>query len=372
MTSSSCMARVSPPMNSYPERRSARGISAAGAAVAASYQKPEIREPRRQIVHRENPETGCISTGGNRGNRQTVFLCYLRFLLFNVLHAFSTGGSGEREGALPCYLRFPLFNRGSFCVSLRSSGERGSGTHLAQMTVIVADLVKENPLSPVHWNAIVPLSVATVVKAMSGIRGDRRMEVGAEDLHAVVGAHEAGDDVARDRFAQLRAAKARLHRVLDQCPDLEDLAALDGLRNVHDCARHQISPSSRQAESVTTTSALSGPESAVADLGDRGTVRWSANRTRVVDARPPRARRELNAHDVRLRVPLGDHVYGLHVVGRRHRALDGNRDGNELPLSMMAARRASPGPCGPAPYRSACGPPRPSLPWSRRLLLCSA
>src|SRR5688572_13913112 len=58
------------------------------------------------------------------------------------------------------------------------------------------------------------------------IRGDRRMQLRAEDLDTVVGAHEEPDDVARDRRAELGAAVTRLHRVRDQRLDLDHLAAL--------------------------------------------------------------------------------------------------------------------------------------------------
>src|SRR5438045_3755499 len=57
------------------------------------------------------------------------------------------------------------------------------------------------------------------------VRGDRRMELGAEDLGTVVGADEGPDDVARNRDAELRPAIARLHRVRDERLDLDDLAA---------------------------------------------------------------------------------------------------------------------------------------------------
>src|SRR5439155_1674588 len=87
------------------------------------------------------------------------------------------------------------------------------------------------------------------------VRGDRRMELRAEDLRAVVGAHECSDDVARDGAAELSAAIAGLHRVRDQGLDLDDLAALGPRRHVDEGARHRYA-SSRQAARVTTTFAL--------------------------------------------------------------------------------------------------------------------
>src|SRR5258708_26924243 len=98
------------------------------------------------------------------------------------------------------------------------------------------------------------------------------MEIDAIDLDAVVGAGEPPDDVARDQLAQLRAAETGLHCVRGERLDLDDLAALRLGGQGDDSARHQISPSSRHAESVTTTSALSdqtfpSPGSAIATTG---------------------------------------------------------------------------------------------------------
>src|SRR5262245_9035520 len=121
------------------------------------------------------------------------------------------------------------------------------------------------------------------------VRRDRGMEIGAEDFLAVVGAGEAVDDVARDHFPELRAAEAGLHGVLDQRADLDDLAALRGGRDVDDRARHQISASSRQAESVTTTCALSDQYEPSLICATASTVPVSASRTRVATrARPER------------------------------------------------------------------------------------
>jgi len=52
-------------------------------------------------------------------------------------------------------------------------------------------------LSSVQRNSSVPLSVATVKKVMNGFAAIALMQVGAEDLGAVVGAHEQIDDIAR-------------------------------------------------------------------------------------------------------------------------------------------------------------------------------
>src|SRR6185295_15925815 len=47
--------------------------------------------------------------------------------------------------------------------------DREAASSPAQSTVIVAVSVAEKPLSPVHWNASVPLSVATVEKTKNGL-----------------------------------------------------------------------------------------------------------------------------------------------------------------------------------------------------------
>jgi hypothetical protein len=94
--SSSCMARVSGLMSSYPERRSARGISPAKADTAITIRTPTTPTTRR--------------------------------------------GDG---GALP--------------------------EAAIQSTAIVADSVTEKPLSPLHWKARVPLSVAIVENTMKGL-----------------------------------------------------------------------------------------------------------------------------------------------------------------------------------------------------------
>src|SRR5690348_7030894 len=78
------------------------------------------------------------------------------------------------------------------------------------------------------------------------IRGNRRGEGRAEDLGAVIGAEQFGDDVARDHLALIGAAEARLHDVRDQRLDLDDLAAFGGLRYVDQRAGHlTIAPGRR-------------------------------------------------------------------------------------------------------------------------------
>src|SRR5687767_1963967 len=118
----------------------------------------------------------------------------------------------------------------------------------------------------------------------------RRVQVGAEHFDAVVAAGEAGQDVARHQLAQLRAAEAGLHAVAGKRADLDHLAALRGGRNVDDQARHaQIRPSSRQADSVTTTSTWSDQNEPSLICASAITVPVSAMRARVaIAARPAR------------------------------------------------------------------------------------
>src|SRR5437867_1129025 len=126
-------------------------------------------------------------------------------------------------------------------------------------------------------------------KGDQGIRGHRGMQIDAIDLDAVVATGKPPDDVARDQLAQLRAAETGLHCVRGERLDLDDLAALRLRGNVDDRPCHQISPSSRQAESVTTTSALSDQNVPSESSAIATTVCVSARRTRVdMPARPAR------------------------------------------------------------------------------------
>ena len=73
--------------------------------------------------------------------------------------------------------------------------------------MIFAVSLCEKPLSPCQVKVSVPLSVATVENAMNGLARDRREQVGAEDLHAVVAAGEALDDVARQHAGHPHPAR---------------------------------------------------------------------------------------------------------------------------------------------------------------------
>src|SRR5262245_4558541 len=112
------------------------------------------------------------------------------------------------------------------------------------------------------------------------IGGDRREQIGAEYFQSVIGAHELGDDVARDRLADIVVPVAGLHLVRDQRLDRDDLALLGLGRNVDEGASHQTG-SSRQAAMVTMTSTSSDQKlpsfiSAIAKMRCE-----SASRTRV-------------------------------------------------------------------------------------------
>ena len=92
----------------------------------------------------------------------------------------------------------------------------------------------------------------------------------------------------------LRAAEAGLHGVPGERADLDHLAALRARRHVDDDARHhQISPSSRQADSVTTTSTLSDQNEPSLICAIAITVPVSAMRARVASCARPGARPEV-------------------------------------------------------------------------------
>src|SRR5260221_4224385 len=119
-----------------------------------------------------------------------------------------------------------------------------------------------------------------------------RVQLRAEDFDAVVGADEARDDVARDQHAALGAAEAVLHHMTGERADLDHLAALRRVRDVDDDARHQISPYSRQAESVTTTDTVSDQYKPSDSCAMAITLPVSAMRARVERrARPARGPR---------------------------------------------------------------------------------
>src|SRR5690349_7654845 len=80
------------------------------------------------------------------------------------------------------------------------------------------------------------------------------MQIGAENLLAIIAGDEGVDDVARDRLAVGVVAVAGLHRVRDQRFDLDHLAALVLGRHVDERLGHGVS--STQAASVTIMSAL--------------------------------------------------------------------------------------------------------------------
>src|SRR5262249_40593270 len=124
------------------------------------------------------------------------------------------------------------------------------------------------------------------------IGGHRRVQLGAEHFDAVVGADELRDDVARDQLPRLRAPEPGFHDVAGERADLDHLAALCALRRVDDHAGHQINPSSRQAESVTTTDTLSDQKLPSESCAIAITLPVSAMRARVATlARPARGPR---------------------------------------------------------------------------------
>src|SRR5215813_2651461 len=72
------------------------------------------------------------------------------------------------------------------------------------------------------------------------VGGDRREQFRAEHLVAIIGAGKAADDLAGDFCALTVEAVTRLHRVLDQSLDLDDVAPLCALREVDQYPRHRL------------------------------------------------------------------------------------------------------------------------------------
>ncbi len=79
------------------------------------------------------------------------------------------------------------------------------------------------------------------------------------------------------------------------------------------------------------------PERAVAELGDRGHRLGVGEADARRYAGAPRARAELHAEHVRQRVLLVEHMDGLDVVLRRHRAVDGH--GQRHHVAVLDQRR---------------------------------
>src|SRR5215470_9395735 len=118
------------------------------------------------------------------------------------------------------------------------------------------------------------------------VRGDRLMQVGAENLRAVVGAHEQIDDIARDRRPGFVAPISGFHHMRDQRLDLDDLAVLGLGWNVDEGAGHgQLY--SRQAAMVTMTSTVSDHSEPSLNSAMATTFCESARRMRVENAALP-------------------------------------------------------------------------------------
>src|SRR5262245_497750 len=75
-------------------------------------------------------------------------------------------GAALRGHALRCARRG---GKASMDNSRRDGAAQPAAATEAHATVILADSVRENPLSPVHLNSSVPLAVATVLNVMSGL-----------------------------------------------------------------------------------------------------------------------------------------------------------------------------------------------------------
>src|SRR5262249_32583905 len=122
------------------------------------------------------------------------------------------------------------------------------------------------------------------------IGGDRRMKVGAEDFRPVLRAHEAAGDVTRDGGGGPASAISGLPRGGDQGLDLGDFTPTGALWGVVERGGHPAA--SRQAASVTTTSARSDQNEPSESSQIAITVCVSARRIRVETlARPARGPR---------------------------------------------------------------------------------
>src|ERR1041384_4744049 len=129
-------------------------------------------------------------------------------------------------------------------------------------------------------------------EAEQRIGGHGGMQLGAEYFDAVVRADELRGDVSRDQLPRLRAPEPGFHGVAGEGPDLDHLAALRAGRRVDHDAGHQINPSSRQAESVTTTDTVSDQKLPSESCAIAITFPVSAMRARVAMlARPERGPR---------------------------------------------------------------------------------
>src|SRR5262249_55925663 len=112
------------------------------------------------------------------------------------------------------------------------------------------------------------------------------VQVGAEDLGAVVGAHEQVDDIARNWGSGFAAPISGFHHVRDQRLDLDDLTAFGLGRNVDEGAGHgQLY--SRQAAMVTITSTVSDHIEPSLNSAMATTFCESARRIRVENAALP-------------------------------------------------------------------------------------
>ena len=115
---------------------------------------------------------------------------------------------------------------------------RSPGMTSDHSTTIFASSVTSKPLSPIHRNASVPLSVATVWKVMNGLAAIAGNSCVAK-ISSPLYRHENDVMMSRGMSRPLvPARKPDSHRVADQRLDLEHLATLGLLRHVDESPAH--------------------------------------------------------------------------------------------------------------------------------------
>src|ERR1700722_3104820 len=124
-----------------------------------------------------------------------------------------------------------------------------------------------------------------------GVGRDRRLEVDAEHELVVERGGELVDDLARDELAALVLAKAGLHDVGDQRPDLDHLALLRALGQLDaSVLRHRVfSAQPPQPPTVTLTVFFAVMNSPLLVLATTVTSCVAARRMRVATSARPQA-----------------------------------------------------------------------------------
>src|SRR6266850_7761981 len=182
------------------------------------------------------------------------------------------------------------------------------------------------------------------VELQERIGGDAGRHLGAEYLDAVVAARERADNILRHLAPVDLEPVAGLHRVLDQDPHPDDLAAPGPARQL-DARGHQLSISSTHADRVTTTLALP-IQNEPSDISASATTRWlPASRTREVisaaPARGPRWKLAIRASGLRSETRWIARTWSASVIGLSTLTFIAT----ELPLSASSGISSFTRPC---------------------------